>query len=497
MHKSFLLEEKNSYKIVPKEESNKLIIFFSGTDKKDGRFDFYKVGQTVDANVMFVNNGINAWYQNGIPDLGKTLDETINSIYKIMKELNITEVFTSGVSMGGYGAVLFAAKLQCNCLAFGFDSLLRVEGSRSFKRMPKRIKMIYPDLLPLLKKSKAFCNIYAGEIDVMDLYGATRIMHLANVNVRLLRGVGHGTAPFLEEEFGLTNIINLFLNGIPIPHSKYESNLLKDKDSVKQLLFAFQALNKDEIDKAKKHAFAAKALVPTAEAIDYIIGLIYEKKLVYKDAYKYFSVVTHKVPHLIGAQHKLAISLRKMGDNIASISAYRKLLEMKPDSALGMFWLSKMLFAFDEVEESLSLMSQAVKIKPDNKVFGDFYKIVKKTKEDREVVSTKFTYLNKFSLQNNPSGSVHGFLWFFPWKIDKTPLTPTHIYINFIDKTKTFKGISTQLDIGIYEVFNLSFNIEKGWYKLELFEKNNLVKKSIFKSIIAKDTVSFKLLTII
>jgi len=482
-------KEYNSYKLFQKKDSDKLIIFFSGTDKQNGRFDWYRVGQEVDANVMLVNNGRNEWYQNGIPDLGNSVDESVTSIKTIMEKLNLKEVFTCGVSMGGYGAVLFASKLECNCLAFGFDSLLKIEGSRSLDRMPKDIKLIYPDLVPIIKNSTAFFNIYAGEIDTLDLFGAVRLVDLPNVNVRLLRGVGHGGAPYLENEFGLTNIINTFLNHDMLPRSKYESDLCKNKDGVKHLLYALRYLKKDNIDEAKKHANAAKSLMYHAEVTDYMLGLIYEKEANYRQASNFFSMVVNRVPHFIGAQHKLAVSLRKIGDTAAAIDAYRRFLRLKPNSALGMFWLSKLLYSYSQIKESFELIEQAILIKPENETFYNFYEQVSKHIKKEKEIYKKFVILNEYTLHNIPSGSQQGIVWFLPWKKDKEIDKATHIYISYINKSKKFKGGITQINTGVYEIASLSYNKKRAWYKLIFKNKNK-----VFEKVIAKDSLSFKLL---
>ncbi|VCY22143.1 hypothetical protein BANRA_04987 [Escherichia coli] len=40
-----------------KKTSNKLLVFFSGTDKKDGRFDFWKSADELPYNILLINNG--------------------------------------------------------------------------------------------------------------------------------------------------------------------------------------------------------------------------------------------------------------------------------------------------------------------------------------------------------------------------------------------------------------------------------------------------------
>ncbi|EOM1368664.1 hypothetical protein ACNBBY_001276, partial [Escherichia coli] len=121
-----------------KKTSNKLLVFFSGTDKKDGRFDFWKSADELPYNILLINNGKNEWYQDSIPGFSSSISETIEKIKYISEQLGCDEIITIGVSMGGYAASLFGALLDCRVLAFSFDTVLKYPLSRSAKRIPKK-----------------------------------------------------------------------------------------------------------------------------------------------------------------------------------------------------------------------------------------------------------------------------------------------------------------------------------------------------------------------
>ena len=86
--------------------SSKLIIFFSGTDKDNGIFDFWNTAKKIKHNYLLLNNGRNEWYQCGIPDFGHSLIASIHEVNEIIKHYAFTDIYCVGMSMGGYAACL-------------------------------------------------------------------------------------------------------------------------------------------------------------------------------------------------------------------------------------------------------------------------------------------------------------------------------------------------------------------------------------------------------
>ena len=59
-----------NHRIFIRDNSKKLIIIFSAKDLGNNKFNFWQFGKESEENVIFLNNGLNEWYQNGINDFG-------------------------------------------------------------------------------------------------------------------------------------------------------------------------------------------------------------------------------------------------------------------------------------------------------------------------------------------------------------------------------------------------------------------------------------------
>ncbi|WP_137510393.1 accessory Sec system protein Asp2, partial [Escherichia coli] len=211
--------------------SSKLIIFFSGTDKDNGIFDFWNTAKKIKHNYLLLNNGRNEWYQCGIPDFGHSLMASIHEVNEIIKHYAFTDIYCVGMSMGGYAACLFGAMLNAKVLAFGFDSKLKIPGSRSLKRMKGTFPDKYFDLEHLIAQSNTDVTHLAGECDALDLYSCYRISHLKTVHSSSISGVGHGVPPFIKKFYDLDLFIENWINGAS------QFDILEERNSFKNAKF--------------------------------------------------------------------------------------------------------------------------------------------------------------------------------------------------------------------------------------------------------------------
>ncbi|HCD1947032.1 TPA: hypothetical protein NBI94_004847, partial [Escherichia coli] len=140
---------------------------------------------------------------DSIPGFSSSISETIEKIKYISEQLGCDEIITIGVSMGGYAASLFGALLDCRVLAFSFDTVLKYPLSRSAKRIPKKTKIIYKNLRPIIKNSKCRITALSGEMDFPDLLSLSRISDLKNVKAYSVRGVTHGVGRFIDKRYGM------------------------------------------------------------------------------------------------------------------------------------------------------------------------------------------------------------------------------------------------------------------------------------------------------
>lgn len=308
MHDFSAMEGKH-FKIVECAASKRLMVFLAGTDKTDGKFDFWHVGNAQSSHLLFLNNGRNEWYQCGIPGFGDSHEGTVEKLKALVRYLDVDEVCFVGVSMGGYGAVLYGAALDAKVLAFGYDTQLKIPGSRSQKRMPKDIPVAFPDLRPLIESSKAQILQIAGECDALDLLSAAHVHDLPNVKTITLTGVGHGGAPFIKEFYGLSEYVNTWANGEVLPDIVEAGASVKNADLVGALYKAFLAFRDREWAGAEQLARSVVELDPRHEYANYMLGTSLLEAKRYSESLAPLLISVGSAPHYLGARYRLGRAL--------------------------------------------------------------------------------------------------------------------------------------------------------------------------------------------
>lgn len=321
------------HKIIPNPSSNKLIVFFSGADKSNGRFDFLNSATSLPYNILLINNGINAWYQNQLPGFSSSLSDTLNKISSCAKMLNCNDIIMIGVSMGGYAAVLFGSLLNARVLAFSFDTILKHPLSRSAKRMPRNIKIEHKSLRKKIESSKSRIIAMCGEMDFPDLISLSRISDLPNVESYSVRGVTHGVGRFLDKRYGISNIIISFVENNSLPFIKESSNLCRDKIQSKNIFMAHQAILENNFSLAISLAEKILEKDPLSEPGFFIMGLANLGVKNYSNAIKYFSSTVGMSPYYFTAKYYLAKSLRLYKRNEHALQHFFDYLEVMPSSA--------------------------------------------------------------------------------------------------------------------------------------------------------------------
>ena len=111
--------------------SNKLVLLFSGVGARDGKFQYWRVGKALGTHCLFLNDGRKHWYQSGVPQLGDSIDATIDNIRTMGPRTGRRRNLHHRPEHGGHGAILYGSRLGARVLAFGAETILRLEGSRS------------------------------------------------------------------------------------------------------------------------------------------------------------------------------------------------------------------------------------------------------------------------------------------------------------------------------------------------------------------------------
>lgn len=328
------------FKVVERSGSKRLMVFLAGTDKTDGKFDFWHVGNAQSCHLLFLNNGRNEWYQQGIPGFGDSHEGTVQCLKGLIDYLQVEEVFFVGVSMGGYGAVLYGAELGANVLAFGYDTRLKIAGSRSQKRMPKDIRVAFPDLRPLIEASSVKVLQVAGECDALDLVAASHIRDLANVNTITLTGVGHGGAPFIKEYYGLPEFIQAWAEGGSLPEIIEVGGSVNNPALVRSLHKAFLAFKEKDWELVELEAGRALSFDVRHEYSNYMMGTSLLERKKPSEALKYLLMSVGSAPHYNGARYRLGRALMLSNQHSHAKVHFQHYLKSNPAAHIVLMMMS-------------------------------------------------------------------------------------------------------------------------------------------------------------
>jgi tetratricopeptide (TPR) repeat protein len=361
----------DNFLLISNSTSKKLVILFSGTYKNGGRFDFWNVAQALKpyANVLLLNNGKNQWYQQGIPDFGKSLADSIAYIESLAKKLNASEIYTIGVSMGGFGAILLGRSLNAKVLAFGIDSLVCIPGSRSLKSMHTSTKIAHPDLKPLLTQRKLDLTLIVGEMDILDLFGAARISHIPGVKTISVRGMDHGGGRYIDKTQGLANFIKCFIENKNLPTLNEEGSALSSPGLIEKLYQAHCLGLEEEWEESFEILSPLVLENPMSEIAHYSLGLTLIKLKKFDEARKHLCFVAAMIPYFISGRFYLAYCLRMDKQYKTALHMFLEQLKEKPESAPTLFNIGLIHLSLGSKPAAISFIKKAVEIQPNKNIY--------------------------------------------------------------------------------------------------------------------------------
>lgn len=189
------------------------IVSFSAIQCPPGKFFTSRIFTGIPQNVVFLNCPGNAWYLDGIPGLGSSIEEAAAGLRSVLEQLGISATRKTfwGGSMGGFGAVLYGALCDADIIvATGAELTLLVAGGNTeliLKQRQGRSQFPELHLESRVCDSKGRYFLYCGEFAYHDLVSAKSIMSLPMVRVGTLRDFGHALPGYLEEVYGLTEFL--------------------------------------------------------------------------------------------------------------------------------------------------------------------------------------------------------------------------------------------------------------------------------------------------
>lgn len=345
--------------------STKLVILFSGVGAHPGNFQYWKVGKALRAHCLFVNDVRRHWYQSGVAGLGDDAETTLASIRAWARELGVDEIYTFGQSMGAYGAVLYGARLGARVAAFGAETVLGLEASRSAALMPVDAPAHCPDLAPTIMAARRPILCFAGEQDAVDLYCMSRTYAFPNFQPRTLVALGHDIAAHLHQRDRLVPLLRAFVDNQPIPPLEEEGSALANPG------FAEAFYNLHRHSKAGRHAEAAdagtlavacfrrsdRALFLTARAL-----FALER---FAEALPLLQRAVNIAPANIDYRFLTGRTLARMGKRDRAIALFEAIVADQPDFASAFYHLAAASHRRGNDLRALEAVRRAIALRPD------------------------------------------------------------------------------------------------------------------------------------
>jgi len=359
----------DNHHLIIKKNSTKLIIFFTGTGAKQGHFFFYGVGQKLDCNVLFINNGLNEWYQEGIPSLGtKTFEKTLIVLKKWIDYLGITEIYTCGQSMGGYGALLYGIHLNAKVLSIGSEIVLEEEGARSITHVKSPLNINF-NLLDLISNASNEIYIYAGEDDPIDIYQSSKVSSLIDfphVTVFSLVELNHNIAKYLRQKHRLTPLLEDFINNRAMPRMPEEGNACTIDGFAEAYYKQSNHIKNKEWELSLKFGEIAVEKYNTCAYAQYMLGLSYLQTGRFVEALQHLSIARSLVPTNLEYQFTVANCMRRMGHLAKARYLHLKTLQINKDHAKTHYDLSILYAKTGDKKGAIARAKHALRLEPKN-----------------------------------------------------------------------------------------------------------------------------------
>ncbi|MCV9960715.1 hypothetical protein OIU34_02285 [Pararhizobium sp. BT-229] len=359
-----------TYKIEPMAGSRKLIIFFSATGAKPNQFNFHKEGMKLPCHRMFINNGHNEWYQRGVPRLGNNVEETVETIWRWAEHLGADEIYTCGGSMGAYAAILYGTMLGARVLSFAAETTLGIEGSRSVSHIRKGTELRFPELAGYIADAKKPVFHYAGELDPIDVYCATKLKGTPNLTITTLRGVDHNPPRYIRDVGLLPDFLDQFLHNKPMPKTPVDGIVLQKEGFADLFLSAFQSYKRKDWENVIPTGKAALEILPTSEYCHFLVAYALQKLGRTQDALLHISTAkalayenTEVYPEILLV---FASCIRSIGYPSHAVELYQAIIAVDENNHRAHFGLGLSLSNLSEKTEAKLAFSKAYELSPKN-----------------------------------------------------------------------------------------------------------------------------------
>lgn len=363
----------NDYiKIVNKDSNLPTLIAFSSVNTKKGSFKPYKLFFNLPYNIIFLNCSNNSWYLEGIEGLSNDYEECAKKIVLLAKKIGNGKVYSIGTSMGAFGAILYTCIGNADaCIAFGTETVLDIEGSRSFIHRKIKYKDFF-DLREIINKNPVPILLFFPENDEIDLFNAILLKGFQNIQFFPIKGIEHPSIQFIESESELYNIIQEFSNSYKISFSKKRySEIFKNNeflDYLQGVIFMKKNINPPSLI---EYLNITKNNHPESSYVNLILGNLHQKMGELKKSEKYWLKAIELDEYQFEAYGKLTNYYCKLNKFVIAEELGTKAININPFNAFLHHNLALLYIKTNNYKKGLYYANNACNINKGNKKFKE------------------------------------------------------------------------------------------------------------------------------
>jgi hypothetical protein len=215
---SIVIQNSGHLIFEPNSDSKKLLIVFAYINQQLGTRSHSSFLRNVDCKKLFLNPGLNEWYQTGVPGVASSYSGLLAFLQGVRSKFADHEVLCLGHSMGGFPALGIGVGIGADrILASAPEYVLNTPNSLSVRHL-KDTRIECGDLTPILSaNSKSAITVLVGKQNAFDMDVARRLSEFPHTDVIELE-TGHNTFPYLKDVGRLGATLEAFVEGRNIRH---------------------------------------------------------------------------------------------------------------------------------------------------------------------------------------------------------------------------------------------------------------------------------------
>jgi hypothetical protein len=209
---SIFIQNSSHLIFEPESDCKKLLIIFAYINQKLGTRSHSSFLRNINCKKLFLNPGLNEWYQTGVPGVASSYSGLLAFIRDVKSNFADHEILCLGHSMGGFPALGIGVSIGADrILAAAPEYILNTPNSLSIRHL-KDTRIECGDLTSTLSSnSKSSITVLVGKQNAFDMNVARQLSEIPQTDVIALE-TGHNTFPYLKDVGRLGATLEAFVD---------------------------------------------------------------------------------------------------------------------------------------------------------------------------------------------------------------------------------------------------------------------------------------------